>query len=166
MSDEADPIRMRVGGLILDPESNTPIVVLRDSAGGRFLPIWIGPFEANAIVMRLEGVEPPRPYTHDLLMSSLNSLDATVRHIVICDLKDNTFYARIHLDRGESEVVLDARPSDAIALALRAEAPIFVALEVLEKAKTDERTTKLTEEERIRKWLEELDPDDLGEYEM
>lgn len=166
MSDVVDPIRMRVGGLILDPDSNTPIVVLRDHEGSRFLPIWIGPFEANAIVMRLEGVQAPRPFTHDLLMSALQGLGTTVRHIVISDLKDNTFYARIHLDRAGEELILDARPSDAIAIALRAEAAIFVALEVLEKAKTDERTTKLTEEERIRKWLEELGPEDLGEYEM
>ncbi|MDY7096117.1 MAG: bifunctional nuclease family protein [Acidobacteriota bacterium] len=166
MTEPAETIRMRVGGLILDPDSNTPIVVLRDAEGGRFLPIWIGPFEANAIVMRLEGVEAPRPMTHDLLLSGLQELQAEVRQILICDLKDNTFYARIYLSQGKEEIVLDARPSDAIALALRAEAPILVATSVLKEASTDERTTKLTEEERIRKWLEELEPEDLGEYEM
>lgn len=166
MSEPSDPIQMRVGGLILDPDSNTPIVVLRDSDGGRFLPIWIGPFEANAIVMRLEGVETPRPLTHDLLLTLVQELKAQVLHILISELKDNTFYARVHLVRDGEEIVLDSRPSDAIALALRAEAPIFVALNVLEQAKTDERTTKLTEEERIKKWLEELEPEDLGDYEM
>lgn len=166
MSEPTDPIQMRVGGLILDPDSNTPIVVLRDSEGGRFLPIWIGPFEANAIVMRLEGVETPRPLTHDLLLSLVQQLEAEVLHILISELKENTFYARVHLSHAGEEIVLDSRPSDAIALALRAEAPIFVSLAVLEQAKTDERTSKLSEEERIKEWLEGVDPEDLGDYEM
>ncbi len=157
---------MEIKGLMLDPASNVPIVILRDEESDVFLPIWIGVFEANAIALRIEGVEPPRPMTHDLLLSSLQSLGAVIERIVISDLQDSTFFAIIHLDRRGEKLSLDARPSDAIALALRANAPIFVLRAVLEKAKAVDIDAGATDEEKIRKMLEELGPEDLGKYTM
>lgn len=161
---EPSRIRMLIKGLMLDPSSNVPIVILRDEANSIFLPIWIGVFEANAIAIQMEEVEPPRPLTHDLLRSLLDTLDSSVREILISELKDNTFYAQIHLTTPSGEKVIDSRPSDAIALALRVEAPIFVLPDVLDKAKAVELAT--SDEERLRKWLEDVDPEDLGKYEM
>ncbi len=158
------PVRMEIKGLMLDPSSNVPIVILRDEESTIFLPIWIGVFEANAIAIQMEDLEPPRPLTHDLLRSVLVELDSTVERIVICALEGNTFFARIHLLTAAGEKVVDSRPSDAIALALRMDAPIFVLPTVLEKAKAVELAT--TDEERLRKWLEEVDPSELGKYEM
>jgi hypothetical protein len=157
---------MEIKGLMLDPSSNLPIVILRDEGSQLFLPIWIGVFEANAIALRIEGVEPPRPMTHDLLRSSLETLGATVERVLISDLRDNTFYATIFLRHHGAEVTLDARPSDAIALALRATAPIFVLKEVLDKAKAVDLATDASDEEKLKKWLEEAGPDDLGKYKM
>src|SRR6185436_15479539 len=119
-------LRVEIKGLMLDPSSNIPIVILRDTESQLFLPIWIGVFEANAIALRIEGVEPPRPMTHDLLRLVLEKLGATVEKIVISDLRESTFFALIHLRQGGQSVAVDARPSDAIALALRTEAPIYV----------------------------------------
>ena len=161
---EPSRIRMLIKGLMLDPSSNVPIVILRDEANSIFLPIWIGVFEANAIAIQMEEVEPPRPLTHDLLRSLLDTLDSSVREILISELKDNTFYAQIHLTTPSGEKVIDSRPSDAIALALRVEAPIFVLPDVLDKAKAVELAT--SDEERLRKWLEAVDPEDLGKYKM
>ena len=166
MTDAPQPIRMEIKGLMLDPSSNLPIVILRDEGSQLFLPIWIGVFEANAIALRIEGVEPPRPMTHDLLRSSLETLGATVERVLISDLRDNTFYATIFLRHHGAEVTLDARPSDAIALALRATAPIFVLKEVLDKAKAVDLATDASDEEKLKKWLEEAGPDDLGKYKM
>jgi len=166
MTDPADELRMEIKGLMLDPSSNVPIVILRDEESDVFLPIWIGVFEANAIALRIEGVQPPRPMTHDLLLSSVQTLGATIERIVISDLKDSTFFAVIHLDRKGEKITLDSRPSDAIALALRAEAPIFVLRAVLEKAKALDVDSEASEEERIKKMLEELGPEDLGKYTM
>lgn len=161
-----EPVPMEVKGLMMDPTSNVPIVILRDPGSSRFLPIWIGVFEANAIALCLEEVEISRPLTHDLAASLVEQLGAEVEKIVVSDLVDSTFYAEIHLRQGDQEVVVDARPSDAIALALRVDAGIEVSQTVLEKAKTDDRTEQLSKDEKIRQWLEELDPDDLGEYTM
>ncbi|MEZ5331307.1 MAG: bifunctional nuclease family protein [Thermoanaerobaculia bacterium] len=167
MTDEpAREVRMEVRGLMLDPGSNMPIVVLRDPERELFLPIWIGVFEANAIAMRMEGVEPPRPMTHDLLDAAIRSLGAEVEKVLISDLRENTFYAVLHLRMGEREVALDARPSDALALALRTEAPIFVLESVLEAADAVELLRKDEDADRLRKWLENVDPDDLGKYTM
>lgn len=166
MSTPADELRMEIKGLMLDPASNVPIVILRDTESDLFLPIWIGVFEANAIALRIEGVEPPRPMTHDLLLASLESLGAKIERVVISDLQNSTFYASIHLQRNGESLTIDSRPSDAIALALRAEAPIFVLREVLEKAKAVDVEKGATDEERIRKMLEELGPEDLGKYTM
>jgi uncharacterized protein len=166
MSSDQQEIRMEIKGLMLDPSSNVPIVILRDPESQLFLPIWIGVFEANAIALRIEGVKPPRPMTHDLLHSALEHLGTSVERIVISDLKDSTFFAMIHLQRGEESLAVDARPSDAIALALRAEAPIFVLKTVLEKAQAVDLATQATDEEKLKKWLEEISPEDLGKYTM
>lgn len=166
MTETSEELRMEIKGLMLDPASNVPIVILRDETSDVFLPIWIGVFEANAIALRIEGVEPPRPMTHDLLLSSLSSLGAAIERIVISDLRDSTFFAIIHLDRKGEKLSLDSRPSDAIALALRAEAPIFVLRDVLERANAVDHDQGASEEEKIRKMLEELGPEDLGKYTM
>ena len=166
---DAEPqseVRMEIKGLMLDPTSNVPIVILRDEAGRIFLPIWIGVFEANAIALRLESVETPRPMTHDLLRSAIETIGAKVSKIVISDLRDNTFYAQIHVQTNGTAVEIDARPSDAIALALRTEAPIFVLQPVLDKAQAVDLATQATDEEKLKKWLEEISPEDLGKYEM
>jgi hypothetical protein len=162
----ADEVRMEIKGLMLDPTSNVPIVILRDEVGQVFLPIWIGVFEANAIALRLENVETPRPMTHDLLRSALEQLGGHIEKIVISDLKENTFYARIHVSRNGDALEIDARPSDAIALALRTQAPIFVLSPVLEKAQAVDLATQASDEEKLKKWLEEISPEDLGKYEM
>lgn len=162
----SEELRMEIKGLMLDPSSNVPIVILKQEDSQVFLPIWIGVFEANAIALQIEGVESPRPMTHDLLRASLDLLEATVDRIVISDLKDNTFYARIHLHRNEHLLELDARPSDAIALALRTESPIFVRRAVLEEAQAVDLASQISDDEKLRKWLEEVSPEDLGDYEM
>ncbi len=164
-------VEMKVRGLALDPLSNMPIIILRDEEDKRSLPIWVGIFEANAIALELEKISTPRPMTHDLIKNILESLDTRVSKVVINDLKDNTFFATIHLQVGESEVTVDSRPSDAIALALRVAAPIFVEEEVVQKAKMVE-VTKETEvggrpedPEKIREWLDSIKPADFGKIE-
>lgn len=157
---------MEIKGLMLDPSSNSPIVILKDVDSQLFLPIWIGVFEANAIALRIEGVDPPRPMTHDLLRATLEQLGARVEKIVISDLRDSTFFARIHLLREQGEIAVDARPSDAIALALRTESPIFVLRSVMEQAQADHLATQASDEEKLKKWLEEISPEELGKYTM
>ena len=159
-------IKMEIKGLLMDPVSNMPVVVLRDAANGVFLPIWVGIFEANAIALQMEKIATPRPMTHDLLKNLLSELDAKVERIVINDLRDNPFFARIHLLRGDTRWNVDSRPSDAIALALRVDAEIFVEEEVLEKSKTLKPDGEETDPERLKKWLEEVNPEDLGKYRM
>ena len=166
MSNPNEELQVEIKGLMLDPSSNVPIVILRDIRSQLFLPIWIGVFEANAIALRLEGVEPPRPMTHDLLHSVVEQLGGTVEKIVISDLKESTFFAVIHVRRGADSVIIDARPSDAIALALRTESPIFVLRSVLDKAQAVDLATEASDEEKLKKWLEEISPDDLGKYTM
>ena len=166
MSDSAHELRMEIKGLMLDPSSDIPIVILKDTGSQLFLPIWIGVPEAKAIAIRIEGVELPRPMTHDLLRSILETLGARVEKIVISDLRDNTFYALIHLQRDGQALTIDARPSDAIALALRASAPIFVLRSVMEKAQAVDLAAQVSDEEKLKKWLEEISPEDLGTYTM
>lgn len=159
-------IELTIKGLMIDPVTSTPIVVLRDAKGGRVLPIWVGVFEANAIAVQIENITMPRPMTHDLLRNVIEELQGTVQRIVISDLKENTFYAVIHLlVRGEA-VAIDARPSDAIALALRTRAPIFAEEHVIDQARHVEPAPQEAETERLQKWLENLDPEDLGKYKM
>jgi bifunctional DNase/RNase len=159
-------VEMTIKGLMVDPITNMPIIVLRDKDGQRVLPIWVGIFEANAIALQIENVATPRPMTHDLLRNVIEDLKATVQKIVVCDLKENTFYALIYLLVGGEVVAVDARPSDAIALALRARAPIFVEDDVIDNAKSLELAPDKADSERLQKWLESLDPDDLGKYKM
>ncbi len=160
-------IEMSIKGLMVDPITNMPIIILRDKDGQRVLPIWVGVFEANAIALQIENVTTPRPMTHDLLKNVIEDLKATVLKIVVSELKENTFYALIYLEAGpEGTVAVDARPSDAIALALRTKAPIFVEEDVIDNAKTLDVTPDKSDTERLQRWLESLDPDELGKYKM
>jgi uncharacterized protein len=159
-------IEMSIKGLMVDPITNMPIIILRDKDGQKVLPIWVGIFEANAIALQIENIETPRPMTHDLLRNVIQDLQATVRKVVVCDLQENTFYALIYLDVNGATVAIDARPSDAIALALRSRAPIFVEETVIDHAKTVDFTAEKADADRLHKWLESLDPDDLGKYKM
>jgi len=159
-------IEMTIKGLMVDPITNMPIVILRDREGQRVLPIWVGIFEANAIALQIENVPTPRPMTHDLLRNVIQDLKGSVQKIVVCDLQENTFYALIYLSLGGDTLAIDARPSDAIALALRARAPIFVEDTVIDNAKTVDFTSEKADSDRLHKWLESLDPDDLGKYKM
>jgi hypothetical protein len=157
---------MTIKGLMVDPITNMPIVILRDKDGHRVLPIWVGVFEANAIALQIENVTPQRPMTHDLLNNVIHDLKADIQKIVVSDLKENTFYALIHLAIGGEVTVIDARPSDAIALALRARAPIYVEDAVIDNAKTVDLAPEKGDSERLQKWLENLDPDTMGKYKM
>jgi bifunctional DNase/RNase len=159
-------IEMTIKGLMIDPITNMPIVILKDGKGNRVLPIWVGIFEANAIALQIENITTPRPMTHDLLRNVLSDLEATVERIVVSELKDNTFYAVIYLNRGGDVLAVDSRPSDAIALALRTKSPIFVEENVVESAKGMDLTKDGADSERLQKWLESLNPEDLGKYKM
>lgn len=159
-------IEMTIKGLLVDPVTNMPIIILRDKDGQRILPIWVGVFEANAIALQIENIATPRPMTHDLLKNVISDLKATVQRIVICDLKGNTFYALIYLALNGDMVAVDARPSDAIALALRTRAPIFAEDDVIDNAKTVDLSPEKSDTERLQKWLESLDPEELGKYKM
>lgn len=158
-------VEMAIKGLMIDPVTNMPIVLLRDTDNQKVLPIWVGPVEANAIALQIENVATPRPMTHDLLRNVLQELGGTLRRILITDLKDSTFYAYLEVDRGGEVLLVDARPSDALALAIRVRAPIFVDARVLESAKSVDVPSDEADRERLQKWLESLDPDDLG-YKM
>jgi len=151
-------VEMKVKYLTFDSTSNGFVVLLMDLANKTGLPIWIGPFEANAIAMKLKKIASHRPMTHDLIHSVLNTLDSKVIKIVVNDLKENTYYALIHLDRRGEEIVIDSRPSDAIAIALAVDAPIFVSDEVIEKAQTIDFEK---EGDQLKEWLENLNPDDF-----
>ncbi len=159
-------IEMSVKGLTLDPLTNMPIVILKDVEDQRVLPIWIGLFEANAIALELERITTPRPMTHDLMRDLIAGMEATVTKIVVNDLKNNTFYAVIHLTLNGNQIVVDSRPSDAIALALRSEAPIYVSSEVVNKAKSIDITKESEESDQLKEWLENLKPEDFGKYQM
>jgi bifunctional DNase/RNase len=144
-----------------------PIIILRDEEEKRSLPIWVGIFEANAIALELEKIATPRPMTHDLIKNVLEAVDAKIEKIVVNDLRENTFFALIHLRMGEEEITVDSRPSDAIALALRAGAPIFVDDDVVRRAKSVEVAPKETDDqEKLKEWLENLKPEDFGRYKM
>src|SRR2546427_8241777 len=159
-------IEMSIKGLMVDPITNMPIVILRDKEGQKVLPIWVGIFEANAIALQIENVATPRPMTHDLLRNVIQDLRATVQKVVVCDLQENTFFALIYLHLNGDTLAIDARPSDAIALALRTRAPIFVEDSVIDNAKSIDFSSEKADADRLHKWLESLDPDDLGKYKM
>jgi uncharacterized protein len=162
-------IEFKIKGLMMDPLTNSPIVVLQQAASDTLLPIWVGIFEANAIALQIEKVDTPRPMTHDLIKGLLNHLDVKVTKIVVTELKDNTFYALIFLNAGGKVITVDSRPSDAIALALRTDSPIFVTDDVLSKSSSttaNNISAQHSTPEDIKKWLENLNPDDLGKYKM
>jgi bifunctional DNase/RNase len=159
-------IQMTIKGLMIDPITNMPIIILRDDEGQRMLPIWVGVFEANAIALQLEDVQTPRPMTHDLMKNILEKMGGHIERVVVCDLRDNTFYATIYLRSASGVLAVDARPSDAIALALRTESPILVEESVIEGARTAENDKDSTDVGRLRKWLEGLTEEELGKYKM
>ena len=159
-------VEMKIRGFMMDPVANTPIVILKDSVSETVLPIWVGVFEAQAMQLEIEKITTPRPMTHDLIKNVLTGLDAHVHKVVITELREDTFYAVIWLEREGKAISIDSRPSDALALALRVDCPIFVEDEVL---KTSRLATKLTDQatsEDLGKWLEGLGDDDLGRYKM
>ncbi|HEU5351214.1 MAG TPA: bifunctional nuclease family protein [Terracidiphilus sp.] len=160
-------IEVRIRGLMMDPATNMPIVVLKDVASETVMPIWVGIFEANAIAIEIEKMAAPRPMTHDLIRNLIHNMNAELDHVVITELKDDTFFAQLWVQQGNETVVVDARPSDAIALALRADCPIFVSEQVLQTAKFN--TSGPAEgptAEQLRGWLEGLNDEDLGRYKM
>jgi bifunctional DNase/RNase len=159
-------IEMKIKGLVVDPVSKMPIVVLEDPSGERILPIWIGVFEANAIALTIENIPTPRPMTHDLMKIFLNRLEIALEKIVVTDVRNNTFYALLHCRHNDAPLLIDSRPSDAIALALRMKSPIFVEEGVVEKAQSLKLDENLESSERLKKWLEGLKPDDFGKYKM
>jgi bifunctional DNase/RNase len=159
-------IEMTIKGLMVDPITNMPIIILRDSDGQRVLPIWVGIFEANAIALQMENIATPRPMTHDLLRNVIEDMSGTVRKVVVSDLRENTFYALIYVETAGGMIAVDARPSDAIALALRTKAPIFVEDTVIDNAKGIDFASDKADSERLQKWLESLDPEELGKYKM
>ena len=160
-------IEVRIRGLMMDPSTSMPIVVLKDVASDTVMPIWVGIFEANAIALEIEKVAAPRPMTHDLARNLIRNMNARLDRVVISELKDDTFFATLWLQQGDEPLVLDARPSDALALALRADCPIYVTEDVMQRAKLN--TTGQAEgptAEQLRGWLEGLNDDDLGRYKM
>jgi bifunctional DNase/RNase len=162
-------IEMAIKGLMVDPITNMPIIVLREVEGQRVLPIWVGVFEANAIALQVENVQTPRPMTHDLLKTVIDQLGGRLERIVVCELKENTFYATLHVLSLKGLLEVDARPSDAIALALRSGARIFVDDAVIQSARSVEMSQETVDVEhlgRLQKWLENLPDDDLGKYKM
>ncbi len=160
-------IEVRIRGLVMDPATSMPIVVLKDVASETVMPIWVGIFEANAIAIEIEKVAAPRPMTHDLARNLIHHLNAKLERVVISALKDDTFYANLWLRQGNEAVFIDARPSDAIALALRADCPIYVTEEVMQSAKLNTSgSPEGPTAEQLRGWLEGLNDEDLGHYKM
>ena len=159
-------VEMKIRGLMMDPVTNMPIVILKDVDGNTVLPIWVGIYEANAIALEIEKVSTPRPMTHDLIKSVLNGLSTGVRKVVVNELKDDTFYALIWLEREGEMISVDSRPSDALALALRLDCPIFVDDEVLKSSKVTASVSDKVNNEELKRWLEGLNDEDLGRYKM
>ena len=159
-------VEMKVEGLTLDPLTNMPIIILKDLLSDKALPIWVGYFEANAIALEIENINTPRPMTHDLLRSMISSLHAKVKHVLINDLKDNTFFAAISVIQNGSDMIIDSRPSDAIALALRTKSPIFVEEKVIEAAKKldlpDPGKIQNDEKQQWKDWITSIKPQDFG----
>src|SRR5215472_3551739 len=159
-------VEMRIRGLMMDPVTNMPIVILKDVNGGSVLPIWVGIYEANAIALEIEKVTTPRPMTHDLIKSLLMGLETRVHKVVVNELRDDTFYAVIWLEREGQVISIDSRPSDALALALRVDCPIYVEDEVLKNSKQAAAGADRVTSEELRKWLEGLSDEDTGRYKM
>lgn len=159
-------VEMKIRGLMVDPVTNMPIVVLKDVNGNAVLPIWVGVYEANAIALEIEKVATPRPMTHDLIRNLLFGLEAGVKKVVVSDLKDDTFFAVIWIERNGEMVSVDSRPSDALAIALRLDCPIYVDETVLKTSKAVAAVSEAGSNEELRRWLENLNDEDLGRYKM
>jgi bifunctional DNase/RNase len=159
-------IEMKIRGLTVDPTTNMPIVVLKDVNGTAILPIWVGVYEAHAIASEIEKVATLRPMTHDLIRNLLFGLEAGVKKVVVSELKEDTFYAMIWLERDGRLISVDSRPSDALAIALRLDCPIYVEDSVLKSSKSANAITEVSGNEELRKWLEGLGDEDLGRYKM
>ena len=159
-------VEMKIRGLMMDPVSNMPIVILKDVNGSSVLPIWVGIYEANAIALEIEKVSTPRPMTHDLIKTLLLGLSANVQKVVVNELKEDTFYALIWLERGGEIISVDSRPSDALALALRLDCPIYVDDTVLKSSKLAASMAEKVNTDELRRWLEGLSDEDLGRYKM
>ena len=158
---------MRVRGLMMDPATNMPIVMLKDVGSDSVIPIWVGILEANAIAIEIEKVAAPRPMTHDLTRNLIHHLNGRLERVVITEIKDETFHAVLCLRQGDEPVMIDARPSDAIALALRADCPIFVAEQVMQSARLNTSgPSDGPNPDQLRGWLEGLNDEDLGRYKM
>src|ERR1700751_4167045 len=162
----SDEVEMQIRGLMMDPVTNMPIIVLKDIASDLVLPIWVGIFEANAIALELEKTTTPRPMTHDLMQNMARGLNAEIRKVVVSELREDTFYAVIWMDHAGETVAMDARPSDAIALALRWDCPIYVNREVLENSRQAAAGAQNVNAEEMRRWLENLNDDEMGRYKM
>jgi bifunctional DNase/RNase len=159
-------LEMKIRGLMIDPATNMPIVILKDVTGDTVLPIWVGIYEANAIALEVEKATTSRPMTHDLLKNLIHGLNAEVQRVVVTELRDDTFYAVIWMDQQGEAVCVDARPSDAIALALRSDCPIYVSEEVLRTAKLVPTASDSASGDELRRWFENLNDEDLGRYKM
>ena len=159
-------IEVKIRGLMMDPVTNMPIVILKDVGGSAILPIWVGVYEANAIALEIEQVATPRPMTHDLIKNLLLGLNTTVRKVVVSDLREDTFYALIWLEQDGHTISVDSRPSDALALALRLDCPIYVEEEVLKSSKIASTASEKVASEELRRWLENLNDEDMGRYKM
>jgi bifunctional DNase/RNase len=161
-------VEMKIRGLMMDPLTNMPIVILKETCGDGILPIWVGVYEANAIALEIEKVVTPRPMTHDLLKNVLVGLHTHVQKIVVTNIKDDTFYAVIWLERDGTTIFVDSRPSDALALALRIDCPIFVDDHVLKSSNANKQNNaadKINNED-VKRWLENLPDEDTGKYKM
>jgi bifunctional DNase/RNase len=159
-------VEMKIRGLMMDPVTNMPIVILRDIGGNSVLPIWVGVYEANAIALEIEKVTTPRPMTHDLIKNLLMGLNTSVQKVVVNELKEETYYALIWLEQNGQIISIDSRPSDALALALRLDCPIYVEEQVLKTSKLANNAAEKVSNEELKKWLEGLNDEDLGRYKM
>jgi uncharacterized protein len=159
-------VEMKIRGLMMDPVTNMPIVILKDVGSDIVLPIWVGVYEANAIALEIEKVTTPRPMTHDLIKNVLVGLESQVHKVVVTELREDTFYAVIWVERDGHVISIDSRPSDALALALRVDCPIFVEDEVLKSSKLAANASDRVTSEELRKWLEGLNDEDMGRYKM
>jgi len=159
-------VEVTIRGLLVDPVTQMPIIILKDVAGDSVLPIWVGVYEANAIALEMEKVSPARPMTHDLIKNVLTGLETQVHKVVVTELREDTFYAMIWLERGGEVISIDSRPSDALALALRVDCPIFVDDLVLKTSKQATNASDRLSADELRKWLEGLNDEDLGKYKM
>ncbi len=157
---------MKIRGLMMDPVTNMPIVILKDVEGKSVLPIWVGVYEANAIALEIEKVATPRPMTHDLIKNILRGTTTGVRKVVVSELKDDTFFALIWIEHNGEMISIDARPSDALAVALRLDCPIYVDDDVLKSSKVSNAVSDKANSEELRRWLENLNDEDLGQYKM